>query len=282
MSFVRKTVRWFARQSPPMVVAMIALFVALSGTAVATTSALITGAQIKNSSITGLDVKNKSLTGQDFKGSVRGAAGAAGPAGSAGPAGPTGPAGPAGSQGAKGEAGPIGPQGPEGPPNPNALSAQNADRLDELDSTAFLRTSGKAADADRLDGLDSLQVVRGPGRRDISADRIGPGNTHTIFNGTLAGGASLDLTCTTTTMSVTLRAGSSVHVWGDTGGADPAHTALASGNSVTYPLSSSDRISLQSVTWAVGSGGTVILSALRQPLNTGGLCWWSAVSFRHS
>jgi hypothetical protein len=42
-----------------MAVAMLALFVALSGTAVATTSALITGRQIKNGSITGLDVKNR-------------------------------------------------------------------------------------------------------------------------------------------------------------------------------------------------------------------------------
>jgi hypothetical protein len=37
-----------------MVVAMLALLVALSGTAVATTSVLITGKQIKNGSITGL------------------------------------------------------------------------------------------------------------------------------------------------------------------------------------------------------------------------------------
>jgi hypothetical protein len=40
-----------------MMVAMLALFVALSGTAVATTSALITGNQIKNGSITGLDIR---------------------------------------------------------------------------------------------------------------------------------------------------------------------------------------------------------------------------------
>jgi hypothetical protein len=45
-----------------MGVAMLALFVALTGTAVATTSALITGKQIKNGSITGLDIKNKSVT----------------------------------------------------------------------------------------------------------------------------------------------------------------------------------------------------------------------------
>ena len=59
---LKKLLVRMARQSPALIVAMLALFVALTGTAVATTSALITGNQIRNSSITGLDVKNKSLT----------------------------------------------------------------------------------------------------------------------------------------------------------------------------------------------------------------------------
>jgi hypothetical protein len=99
----------FARQSPAVVLAMLALFVALTGTAVATTSALITGKQIKNSSITGADVKNKSLTAKDFKGSVRGARGPTGPAGAQGPQGA------AGAPGAKGDKGDTGPAtGPAG------------------------------------------------------------------------------------------------------------------------------------------------------------------------
>ena len=98
------------RQSPAMVVAMLALFVALTGTAVATTSALITGNQIKNSSITGADIKNKSLRPIDFKGSVRGARGAVGPAGPQGPLGPQGAQGPQGIQGIQGPPGPF----PEG------------------------------------------------------------------------------------------------------------------------------------------------------------------------
>jgi len=81
-----------------MIVAMLALFVALTGTAVAATSGLIiTGKQIRNSSITGLDVKNKSLTPKDFKGSVRGPAGPQGPAGRQGPQGPQGVPGAAGT-----------------------------------------------------------------------------------------------------------------------------------------------------------------------------------------
>jgi hypothetical protein len=75
-----------------MVVAMLALFVALSGTAVATTSVLITGRQIKNNSITGLDVKNRSLRPIDFRGSVRGPQGLQGPKGEKGDSGATGSA----------------------------------------------------------------------------------------------------------------------------------------------------------------------------------------------
>jgi hypothetical protein len=82
-----------------MVVALLALFAALSGTAVATTSALITGRQIKNSSITGVDIKNKSLTPADFRGSLRGPRGLRGLTGVQGAPGPQGVQGVAGSPG---------------------------------------------------------------------------------------------------------------------------------------------------------------------------------------
>jgi hypothetical protein len=95
-----------ARQSPAMIVAMLALFVALTGTAVATTSALIGSAQIRNNSITGIDVKNRSLRPIDFRGSVRGPRGLRGLRGLVGPQGPAGPQGLAGAQGIQG---PIGP-----------------------------------------------------------------------------------------------------------------------------------------------------------------------------
>ena len=90
------------RLSPAMVVALLALFVALTGTAIATTSALITGREIANGSITGLDVKNRSLTPVDFRGGVRGPAGPRGVQGAQGPAGPQGAQ---GAQGAKGDSG---------------------------------------------------------------------------------------------------------------------------------------------------------------------------------
>lgn len=112
---VKETITRFGRQSPAIVIAMLALFVALTGTAVATTSALVTGTQIKNDSITGADVRNKSLTPRDFRGSVRGPRGLTG---SAGPSGPQGLTGAQGSQGPQGPQGLQGAQGIQGPPGP--------------------------------------------------------------------------------------------------------------------------------------------------------------------
>jgi hypothetical protein len=50
--------------SPAMVVALLALFLALGGSAYAL---VITGAQIRNGSITGPDIRNRSLTGKKFQ-----------------------------------------------------------------------------------------------------------------------------------------------------------------------------------------------------------------------
>ncbi len=96
---MKKLLVRLVRQSPAMIVAMLALFVALTGTAVATTSALIGSAQIRNNSITGLDVKNRSLRPIDFRGSVRG------PRGLRGLTGATGAPGAAGAKGDKGDKG---------------------------------------------------------------------------------------------------------------------------------------------------------------------------------
>lgn len=80
--------------TPALVLAMIALFVALSGTGYAAAQHVI-----KRNSITSIHVKDRSLLAKDFKsGQIpRGAVGPAGPAGAAGPAGPAGPTGPAGA-----------------------------------------------------------------------------------------------------------------------------------------------------------------------------------------
>ncbi len=75
--------------TPALVVAMIALFVAFSGTSYA-------AVKIARNSITSIHVKDRSLLAKDFK-SGQIPRGPAGPAGAAGPAGPAGPTGPAGA-----------------------------------------------------------------------------------------------------------------------------------------------------------------------------------------
>lgn len=91
------------------VMATVAVFIALGGSALAagyviTNSSQIkdgavTGSDVKNSSLTGSDVKDRSLTAADFKGLLRGATGTAGAVGPAGPAGPPGQKGEVGARG---------------------------------------------------------------------------------------------------------------------------------------------------------------------------------------
>ena len=86
---------------------MLALFVALSGTAYAATLPRnsVGTAQLKRNAVTSSKVKPFSLLGSDFR---RGQL-------PAGPQGPRGPQGPVGATGARGAEGPPGPRGPEGP-----------------------------------------------------------------------------------------------------------------------------------------------------------------------
>jgi hypothetical protein len=77
------------RPSPAFVLALVALLVALGGSAPAApvreaAKKLVTGKQIKDSSLTGKDVKDRSLTPKDFKGSVRGPKGSTGATGATG------------------------------------------------------------------------------------------------------------------------------------------------------------------------------------------------------
>ena len=113
------------RFTPAMIVAMIALAVALSGTAVAGTTKLITGSQIANGTIKLADIHSSAKTA--LKGQT-GATGAQGPEGVKGPVGPQGAAGSKGDKGDKGDKGVTGPQGPQGEQGPpgivNAVKAR--------------------------------------------------------------------------------------------------------------------------------------------------------------
>jgi hypothetical protein len=104
-----------------MVVACLALFVALGGTAIAA-APLITGKQIKNGSVTGLDLKNNSVKGADVLESSLAPVPAAATAATANTANAANTANTANA----------------------AASAANADQLDGKDSTQFLGTGATA------------------------------------------------------------------------------------------------------------------------------------------
>ena len=167
---MKKLLALFVRQSPSMIVAMLALFVALGGTAIAASSALITGKQIKNSSITGADVKNKSLTPKDFRGSVRGLRGLRGPAGPQGPQGPQGPAGPAGAKGDKGDTGAQG--------NPGTAVAYAT--VDSVGTLVATRSSGFTSTDVARDAVGTYCFSNIPAAAKsavVTAETIGLGNT---------------------------------------------------------------------------------------------------------
>jgi hypothetical protein len=104
--------RFIRRPSHSMAVAVLALFVALSGTA--TAAKLITGRQIAPNAITGKHVKDRSLSPSDFNGSLQGPAGPQGPAGAKGATGATGAKGDDGRAGTRGDTGAQGPKGDKG------------------------------------------------------------------------------------------------------------------------------------------------------------------------
>jgi Collagen triple helix repeat (20 copies) len=111
------------RFTPAMIVAMIALGVTLSGSAMA--AGLITSAQIKDGTIRLVDINpstKSALEGDRGPAGQRGPAGARGATGAAGATGAQGPVGPAGARGANGANGATGPAGPAGPAGEDGVS----------------------------------------------------------------------------------------------------------------------------------------------------------------
>ena len=112
------------RFSPAMIVAMIALAVALSGTAVAGTTKLITGSQIANGTIRLADMHSSVKT------ALKGQIGAAGAQGLVGAQGAQGLVGPQGATGAKGDAGAVGVSGAKGDKGDTGLKGDKGDKGD--------------------------------------------------------------------------------------------------------------------------------------------------------
>ena len=109
------------KPSPAAVIAGLALFFALGGSAVAASRYIITStSQIKPSVLAKLDtsIQARVITGLRGATGITGTKGVTGPQGTQGPAGPVGSAGAQGSQGASGGVGPAGPAGATGVTGP--------------------------------------------------------------------------------------------------------------------------------------------------------------------
>jgi hypothetical protein len=113
------------RPSPALVVAVLALFVALSGTAVASGVVPLAKRAFTADKAKMADKAKVANTAKKLGGltAAQLAARMRGPRGVAGPQGPKGDTGPAGLQGAAGPAGPKGDQGAQGPAGPATASS---------------------------------------------------------------------------------------------------------------------------------------------------------------
>ena len=113
---MRETIATISRLARRNVVALLALFVALSGSSYAAATKLmpknsVGSAQVINGSLQKIDFGKKTIAALKAARGTQGLPGAAGPAGLAGPPGPKGDIGAAGAPGQPGAQGPQGPTG---------------------------------------------------------------------------------------------------------------------------------------------------------------------------
>jgi hypothetical protein len=180
---MRVLARLRARLSPSMVVAIVAVVFATTGSAFAARS-LLTGADIKDGTITRADLSPSAAAAKGAHGArgprgkrgvrgpegPQGADGLIGPAGERGPAGATGadgPLGPHGATGAVGPQGPIGPDGPQGIPGQDLVSDLTSGLVD-VGTPLALSSSGPAA-SEGADLLGNIDLTPGSYRIDVTA-----------------------------------------------------------------------------------------------------------------
>lgn len=178
------------RPSGATVISVIALFVALGGSAGA---AALTGKSIQNGTITGKDIKDRSIAAKDLQ---RSAAGIKGERGDTGPQGPKGSQGPPGADGAPGPEGIEGEKGkPCLPVDPSCRGPQG-DPGDKGDRGEKGNTGPAGPSSVRL----AVQIVM---RRDASSNPgcvVGPrgiynpagGDVKVLYN-EANGGCAIDL-----------------------------------------------------------------------------------------
>ena len=251
--------RFVHRPSPALLVALIALSVALSGTA--TARGVI--AALRPNSVTSKTVKDGSLRIADFNrkdGSrLRGDRGLPGPAGPAGD---------------------VGPQGPPGAGGGYSKTEAEA---------AFLGKGAQAADSAKLGGTSASAFVQGGGTQSSGSVLMAAGDPDASLGsipgiGTLAvgcsGGENMDLRVTNDQPG-TVRASWSYVIEGSAPTIDGRQ--LTAGNNFDLPFLAGDSAGVLQLVSTTGAGAlaqttaaTVTFTAVNDPASDPGKCRWQA------
>lgn len=176
--------------SPALVVAIVALVVAMSGSAVAATTLLVHTNNIANGAVTGRKIANGAVgmnklartlqaalaKSGEPRGTISGPQGPQGATGAQGPAGATGPQGPGGSQGATGFEGAFfSREAYTGPVGVGSIATAACDPTDTANSQKYVAISGGVQDTDDNSDMttnnDQVEVAASfPGRLDWSTN----------------------------------------------------------------------------------------------------------------
>lgn len=120
-----------------------------------------------------------------------------------------------------------------------AAKAADSDQLDGIDSTAFLGATAKAADSNQLDGIDSTGFIRGGGNVDGQAVSLAPNST--VFAGPVIGNLiRFRYACPFNlagngTLRIINSSAADANLFVDTGGANPSYVPLGAGGFIDLP-----------------------------------------------